>query len=185
MAKEEVIAPAKPTASTDLTIKHRAMKGGPDGTRSSNLQEKESKNNPFLSNRNQNRQTEANADTLNVRLVQSEIVWPQISNVKISFHAQICLYPHSNTGTMNPQRPRYIANAIWYYIKTEASVTVDKSYEKTNNVYISSSLNTVYVFPQCLGPLHYFLLVTLISKTGSHIFHLTLLKKTNNCPNNC
>lgn len=38
IAKEEVIAAAKPTASTDLTIKHRVMKVGPAGTRSSNLQ---------------------------------------------------------------------------------------------------------------------------------------------------
>lgn len=39
MAKEEVIAAAKPTASMDLTTKHRLMKAGPSGTRSSNLQE--------------------------------------------------------------------------------------------------------------------------------------------------
>ena len=39
-AKEEVIAAAKPTASTDLTTKHIVMKAGPAGTRSSNLREK-------------------------------------------------------------------------------------------------------------------------------------------------
>lgn len=39
MAKEEVIAAAKPMASMDLTTKHRLMKAGPSGTRSSNLQE--------------------------------------------------------------------------------------------------------------------------------------------------
>lgn len=41
IATVEVIAPAKPTASMDLTMKHRAMKTGPSGTRSSNLQEKQ------------------------------------------------------------------------------------------------------------------------------------------------
>lgn len=46
MAKVEVIAAAKPSASIDLTTKHRAMKGGPDGTRSSNLQDE--KNNKFM-----------------------------------------------------------------------------------------------------------------------------------------
>lgn len=40
MANVEVIAAAKPTASTDLTTKHREMKAGPAGTRLSNLQEK-------------------------------------------------------------------------------------------------------------------------------------------------
>lgn len=38
MAKDEVIAAAKPTASTDLTMKHRLMKVAPAGTRFSNLQ---------------------------------------------------------------------------------------------------------------------------------------------------
>ncbi len=53
MAKDEVIAAAKPTASTDLTTKHRVMKAGPSGTRSSNLQKEEEgkkkqKNNQFV-----------------------------------------------------------------------------------------------------------------------------------------
>lgn len=38
MAKVEVMAAAKPTASTDLTMKHRVMNGAPAGTRSSSLQ---------------------------------------------------------------------------------------------------------------------------------------------------
>lgn len=37
MAKEEVMAAAKPKASRDLTIKHRVMKVAPAGARSSNL----------------------------------------------------------------------------------------------------------------------------------------------------
>lgn len=36
-AKEEVIAAAKPTASTDLTTKQSVIKGTPEGTRSSKL----------------------------------------------------------------------------------------------------------------------------------------------------
>ena len=46
MAKVEVIAAAKPSASIDRTIKHRVIKGGPAGTRSSNLQEE--RNNKFM-----------------------------------------------------------------------------------------------------------------------------------------
>lgn len=38
MAKDEVMAAAKPTASTDLTMKHRLMNGAPAGTRFNNLQ---------------------------------------------------------------------------------------------------------------------------------------------------
>ena len=38
MAKVEVMAAAKPRASTDLTIKHSVMKMAPSGARSSNLQ---------------------------------------------------------------------------------------------------------------------------------------------------
>lgn len=41
MANVEVMAAAKPTASIDLTIKHRLMKAGPAGTRFSSLQRKE------------------------------------------------------------------------------------------------------------------------------------------------
>lgn len=40
MANEEVMAAAKPTASMDLTIKHRLMKADPAGTRFSSLQRK-------------------------------------------------------------------------------------------------------------------------------------------------
>lgn len=36
-AKEDVIAAAKPRASTDLIIKHRVIKLAPAGARSSNL----------------------------------------------------------------------------------------------------------------------------------------------------
>lgn len=53
MAKEEVIAAAKPKASIDLTRKHRVMKAGPAGTRSSNLLSKERKDIQLLSNTNQ------------------------------------------------------------------------------------------------------------------------------------
>lgn len=63
MANVEVIAAAKPTASTDLTTKHREMKAGPAGTRLSNLQEEkkeESKNNQ--ESRYSCRHTERNAD---------------------------------------------------------------------------------------------------------------------------
>ena len=56
-ANEEVIAAAKPTASTDLTTKHRAMKVGPAGTRSSNLQGVKEK----TVSSNQNRKTKSNA----------------------------------------------------------------------------------------------------------------------------
>lgn len=56
MANVEVIAAAKPTASMDLTTKHREMKAGPAGTRLSNLQQqqqkKEKKNKQFMSTRN-------------------------------------------------------------------------------------------------------------------------------------
>lgn len=38
MVKDEVIAAAKPTASTDLTMKHRLMKVASAETRFSNLQ---------------------------------------------------------------------------------------------------------------------------------------------------
>lgn len=38
MAKVEVMAAAKPTASMDLTMKHRVMNVAPAGTRFSNLQ---------------------------------------------------------------------------------------------------------------------------------------------------
>lgn len=38
MANEEVMAAAKPTASMDLTMKHRLMKAGPAGTRFRTLQ---------------------------------------------------------------------------------------------------------------------------------------------------
>lgn len=41
MANEEVMAAAKPTASMDLTMKHRLMKAGPAGTLFSILQNKE------------------------------------------------------------------------------------------------------------------------------------------------
>lgn len=43
MAKEEVMAAAKPTASMDLTMKDSAMKGGPAGIRSNNLRQKQIK----------------------------------------------------------------------------------------------------------------------------------------------
>lgn len=41
MENVEVIAAAKPTASMDLTTKHREMKAGPAGTRLSNLQQQQ------------------------------------------------------------------------------------------------------------------------------------------------
>lgn len=43
-AKEEVIAAAKPTASMDLTTKHRVMKAGPAGTLSRSLRGKNTSN---------------------------------------------------------------------------------------------------------------------------------------------
>lgn len=41
MAKADVIAAPKPTASSDLTIKHRLMNIGPAGARSRNLQRRQ------------------------------------------------------------------------------------------------------------------------------------------------